>query len=159
MAKTTSKSSSLSSEQLATIIVLAIMFVLCCASCCTCLYKFKGYQTYARIIPSQTVNRARGYEMVPETSLAYVTENNIQQCMPKLKFLNNMIEVGVKTCCICFDDLEEGILVRKLVCKHIFHANCIESWFVNAEGFPKCPVCKANPFQNITEAMNIHIAS
>eukprot|EP00928_Gymnodinium_smaydae_P063720 TRINITY_DN47215_c0_g1_i1.p1 TRINITY_DN47215_c0_g1~~TRINITY_DN47215_c0_g1_i1.p1 ORF type:complete len:244 (+),score=25.23 TRINITY_DN47215_c0_g1_i1:38-733(+) len=32
------------------------------------------------------------------------------------------------TCCICLDSLASDELVTQLVCKHVFHADCVSAW-------------------------------
>ncbi|CAA9990386.1 ERAD-associated E3 ubiquitin-protein ligase HRD1, putative [Plasmodium knowlesi strain H] len=44
-------------------------------------------------------------------------------------------EVG--TCIICRDDLKEGS--KKLSCSHIFHVECLKSWFIQQQ---TCPICR-----------------
>lgn len=44
--------------------------------------------------------------------------------------------------------MNSSCLVRKLPCKHLFHAKCIEDWFVGRVTRPKCPLCKFSPFDN-----------
>ncbi|SBT45492.1 ERAD-associated E3 ubiquitin-protein ligase HRD1, putative [Plasmodium ovale wallikeri] len=55
------------------------------------------------------------------------------------KFMNateeELKEVG--TCIICRDDLKEGS--KKLSCSHIFHVECLKSWFIQQQ---TCPICR-----------------
>uniref|UniRef100_A0A8C9HAK0 RING-type E3 ubiquitin transferase n=1 Tax=Piliocolobus tephrosceles TaxID=591936 RepID=A0A8C9HAK0_9PRIM len=44
-------------------------------------------------------------------------------------------EVG--TCIICRDELKEGS--KKLSCSHIFHVECLKSWFIQQQ---TCPICR-----------------
>lgn len=45
-------------------------------------------------------------------------------------------EVG--TCIICRDDLKLG--AKKLSCAHIFHIECLKSWFIQQQ---TCPICRS----------------
>lgn len=42
-------------------------------------------------------------------------------------------------CRICFEDYQEGDIIRTLPCMHKFHKNCIDQWFRNHHD---CPICK-----------------
>ncbi|KAL6532789.1 hypothetical protein OROGR_013749 [Orobanche gracilis] len=44
-------------------------------------------------------------------------------------------------CPICLDSFQEGDLCRNIpVCKHLFHAKCLDKWIVKK---PTCPVCRS----------------
>ena len=43
-------------------------------------------------------------------------------------------------CCICMDDIAANSVMTKLPCDHVFHADCIMSWF--RSGRSSCPVCR-----------------
>ena len=45
-------------------------------------------------------------------------------------------------CSICIDKLKIGNEVIKLPCNHLFHLNCIKSYFLNYNN--KCPMCRSN---------------
>ncbi|KAJ3097037.1 E3 ubiquitin-protein ligase rnf13 [Phlyctochytrium planicorne] len=51
------------------------------------------------------------------------------------------------TCAICFNDFEEGDVIRELACRHIFHTSCIDPWLIapsddpNTAGHRTCPLC------------------
>lgn len=47
------------------------------------------------------------------------------------------------TCSICISEFNPGDSVRKLVCRHYFHYECIKLWIVRQQ---VCPNCKINPF-------------
>lgn len=44
----------------------------------------------------------------------------------------------IQLCVICQEIFRNEQIIRKLKCKHIFHAQCIEEWFCNSK---KCPLC------------------
>jgi len=45
-------------------------------------------------------------------------------------------------CTICLRDFKENLMIRKLGCSHIFHAECIEGWIeAKINDVPKCPIC------------------
>ena len=45
-------------------------------------------------------------------------------------------------CCVCLAELAHSCLIRKLICSHIFHKDCIESWIkTKISNLPTCPVC------------------
>jgi hypothetical protein len=49
-------------------------------------------------------------------------------------------------CSVCWDDFTLGEEVRKLVCDHFFHENCIVPWL---QLHATCPVCRKS--QNQTD--------
>ena len=55
------------------------------------------------------------------------------------------------TCSICLNEFQAGDMVRKLVCRHYFHHDCIKMWIVRQT---KCPNCKINPISGEYEAQS-----
>lgn len=52
-------------------------------------------------------------------------------------------------CVVCMEKIRVGDDVSSLTCKHVFHYECIQSWFVqelNDHGVATCPVCKVMVF-------------
>jgi len=43
------------------------------------------------------------------------------------------------TCIICYDNFDKNTIIYELVCKHIFHKNCILKW---SKYNDLCPICK-----------------
>jgi hypothetical protein len=71
---------------------------------------------------------------------AYQTETESKGLIDG-NFLENSIvynSEGIEFCVVCQDDIFLDV-VRKLSCKHVFHINCIEKWFVTHN---ICPTCK-----------------
>ncbi|KAI8069664.1 hypothetical protein BC940DRAFT_297237 [Gongronella butleri] len=60
---------------------------------------------------------------------------------PEKKSLHSLfVENCVQTCIICLEDfLHEQSVIRELECKHIYHADCIDSWLSRNQ---ICPLCK-----------------
>jgi hypothetical protein len=46
---------------------------------------------------------------------------------------------NIDYCSICLDDFDEKVILRKLICNHIFHINCIEKWLSENTN---CPMCR-----------------
>ena len=44
------------------------------------------------------------------------------------------------SCSICLNETKDNI-IRKLICSHDFHINCIETWLSNNTS---CPICRYN---------------
>lgn len=43
-----------------------------------------------------------------------------------------------KLCCICRENFEYLDITRQLFCEHIFHINCIDTWFTKNKTCPEC---------------------
>ncbi|CAG9310791.1 unnamed protein product [Blepharisma stoltei] len=127
-----------------TALVLVSLF---CMGCCLVLFRkmYKTAQRQRQIYDQHFLNylRATNYAVLPENSAIF--EDELERWFPRTSFTNGMVQVGQGTCCICFEDFIDGIHIRKLTCKHIFHAKCIDDWFHRRDA-PKCPLCKVNPF-------------
>lgn len=46
------------------------------------------------------------------------------------------------TCPICFEDFEDGQILRVLPCNHRFHALCVDPWLLNSS--THCPMCRVD---------------
>ena len=44
-------------------------------------------------------------------------------------------------CCICHDELCDGIELRVLPCCHYFHVECVDRWLLDTSRAPACPLC------------------
>lgn len=44
-------------------------------------------------------------------------------------------------CAICLDVMSIGSIVRRLPCKHTFHAECIDEWLLCGAKVAQCPLC------------------
>ena len=50
-------------------------------------------------------------------------------------------EVWASDCAVCLSEFEKSEKVRELPCDHIFHDECIHSWFMKART-AACPLCR-----------------
>ena len=71
--------------------------------------------------------------------------NRLKQILkesPKSKFGEKGVKYTQKVCAVCLCDYDTDCEIRTLVCSHVFHTNCIESWIKSKiNHVPKCPVC------------------
>ena len=67
---------------------------------------------------------------------------NILKSCPESLFQSDTGKYIQKSCTVCLGEFTENEPIRKLMCSHIYHANCIESWIkAKINEIPKCPVC------------------
>ena len=60
--------------------------------------------------------------------------------LANLKVIRGADIVEAKDCQICFEKFQDADKIYKLPCKHLFHKECIDTWF---KGHNTCPVCRA----------------
>ena len=54
----------------------------------------------------------------------------------------NTLETEFESCSICMENFSSNSIVRKLNnCGHIFHVDCVDTWF---ETNIRCPVCRTD---------------
>ena len=63
--------------------------------------------------------------------------------------INNTNEV----CSICHENLEHELYTLP-ECNHIFHTNCMITWFRTCTGTNKCPLCNNNGINTIKDVEN-----
>ncbi|OEH77698.1 hypothetical protein cyc_05488 [Cyclospora cayetanensis] len=72
---------------------------------------------------------------VVEIELAERLPPSAPAAEPEKEGLGRFIESG---CAICFEEFSPSVLVRVLPCRHIFHRNCLDTWFQRSA---MCPLC------------------
>jgi len=76
-------------------------------------------------------------EAIPEEEQPIVSTEDFEK-LP-IEILNETID---NDCAICIDKLKKGNEIIKLPCNHLFHVDCIKSYFLNYNN--KCPMCRSN---------------
>lgn len=73
-----------------------------------------------------------------------VNENVLNQNTKIIQYkdLEDTLKSKYNTCFICLADFESEDTIRKIVCEHIFHKDCIDPWLLK-ESY-KCPVCRSD---------------
>lgn len=70
-------------------------------------------------------------------------------CLEKRDLVQEIIDntnSTAQTCTICCEDYAGGDVLRVLKCRHRFHLECIDRWFLSSADYtrpPACPVCNA----------------
>ena len=67
-------------------------------------------------------------------SLEALPKFNFSEVPDEIKTMNS------KNCSICLEDYQDSDEVRVLLCKHIFHTECIDRWL--GQENVRCPVCR-----------------
>lgn len=55
-----------------------------------------------------------------------------------------------KVCSICCSEFNQGDLIKRLPCKHIFHETCIVPWLKDKSLCPYCKLDLKEHFENAT---------
>jgi len=77
-------------------------------------------------------------EVIPEEEEQPIVSTEDFEKLP-IEILNENID---NDCAICIDKLKKGNEIIKLPCNHLFHIDCIKSYFLNYNN--KCPMCRSN---------------
>jgi len=64
------------------------------------------------------------------------TKAQISQC-PERRYDGGSVKE--KTCSVCQEDFQAGVMLRTLPCLHSYHSQCIDQWLAMQA---KCPVCQ-----------------
>lgn len=133
------------------IIAVTLLVVICCGCCGICFYKLlHNLRSSGRYVLASRVAPTQRYDEIQRNhSVIILSEENLHTLLPKDKYRKELLEVGEAVCTVCLDEFTSNSEVRKLPCKHLFHARCIEDWLAAQGGLPNCPMCKRNPFQTI----------
>ena len=133
------------------IIAVTLLIIICCGCCAICFYKlFHSLRAGNRYVLPTRVTPAQRYDQIQrDQTVIILSEENLESLLPKGKYKQELLEVGEAVCTICLEEFRQGCEVRKLPCKHLFHARCIEDWLGAQGGLPNCPMCKRNPFETL----------
>uniref|UniRef100_A0A6C0ACQ2 RING-type domain-containing protein n=1 Tax=viral metagenome TaxID=1070528 RepID=A0A6C0ACQ2_9ZZZZ len=59
-------------------------------------------------------------------------------------------------CSVCLENLQQIKEKSKLICGHIFHKECIDTWFKNTKSYTTCPICrKVEPNINYLKLIDV----
>lgn len=68
-------------------------------------------------------------------------------CVEKRELIDKLLAAGGSSstsCSICCEDYAAGDVVRLLPCKHRYHIECVDRWFLSSTDYsraPACPMC------------------
>lgn len=85
-----------------------------------------------------TTNINFSYEslsQLKDVKIGLINKNLLKNSKPEIYLDKSNTEL----CVICQDDITNNQIIRKIKCKHIFHIECIDEWFLENK---KCPTCK-----------------
>ena len=72
------------------------------------------------------------------TDVPVPVPEDLLKTIPILPFKS---EMPYSRCNVCFEDFKTDESVRELLCKHLYHPVCIDTWF---KEHPDCPICHAD---------------
>ena len=132
------------------IVSVGVLVVICCCCCGICFYKLlHNIRANRYVIPIGGTSISHYLEVQRDPTAFMVSDDNRDTLMPKDKFRQELLEVGEAICTVCLEEFRVSSDVRKLPCKHLFHAKCIDEWLGAQGSQPNCPLCKQNPFQRV----------
>lgn len=74
--------------------------------------------------------------------LVLLTEQlNLNRDLFYTKKFRDSVDGAGSDCVVCLNQLDEGDLVRKLACRHVFHKECFDGWLHHLNF--NCPLCRS----------------
>ncbi|KAL7224578.1 hypothetical protein ACSBR1_025947 [Camellia fascicularis] len=75
------------------------------------------------------------------TSAAGYSAEDLQRCLPRLKYDARLPGTAWVDCAVCLDCFKDGDWCLTLPdCHHMFHASCVDKWLTKV---PNCPICRS----------------
>jgi len=94
------------------------------------IIKYKSYRNTQTFVNAANPNR-QGQRQT-------LTSEEVNEHFPKKKFNQFKTTLEQICCSICLEDFIPDAICRQIICEHIFHDTCIESWLTHHENCPNC---------------------
>ncbi|KAL0696842.1 hypothetical protein Bca4012_064022 [Brassica carinata] len=59
--------------------------------------------------------------------------------LPTVKVTKEMLRSEMNQCAVCMDEFEDGVGVKEMPCRHVYHHDCLIPWL---QLHNSCPVCR-----------------
>lgn len=100
------------------------------------------------IITKCKCKRKHSIQTINLTSIVCINENidkeikSYNKKLNKYKYAINCKKIyNDDECIICFNKFNPKDIVKLLYCKHLFHKECLDTWFKKKTS---CPICNTN---------------
>ncbi|KAL3527810.1 hypothetical protein ACH5RR_012466 [Cinchona calisaya] len=94
----------------------------------------------ARSITGNIIQDSRNKPINTKQYLKIIEEKNPACRYKKTGFRMDHQSNSIE-CAVCLSLFEEGELIRKLKCKHVFHKECLDRWL--QQDWATCPLCRS----------------
>ncbi|KAF2592779.1 hypothetical protein F2Q70_00042654 [Brassica cretica] len=61
------------------------------------------------------------------------------EALPTVKLTEEMLRSDMKQCAVCMEEFEDGVGVKEMPCRHVYHHDCLLPWL---RLHNTCPVCR-----------------
>ena len=85
----------------------------------------------------QQFNHHENFNNLIDIEKGIISKNLVEQSKV-IYFGKRDLNNNDEFCCICRDNFEYTDIIRQLICEHIFHINCIDTWFTKNKTCPEC---------------------
>ena len=110
--------------------------------------RMRNYETHRRngTIPPRinVINYFTRYDTIyynPMFNQEY-EDVEVDTTLKRLNSSSNLqISKDIDFCSICQDTIDKDVIVRKMICGHKFHQECVDKWLENNAN---CPICRKN---------------
>lgn len=88
--------------------------------------------------------------MLPGNSGEPVCKERLDQYFPEFQ------TALASTCVICLGSIDDGQLCRQLQCNHVYHSECICSWWLHKKRVAlSCPLCKQEQSLEVVQSISV----
>lgn len=83
-------------------------------------------------------NSAVNFNNLIDIEKGVISKNLVEKSKATFWELRINDNLSAEFCSICRENFEFIDIIRQIVCKHIFHINCIDTWFTKNKTCPEC---------------------